>query len=71
MSKCVFCFIYDNCIIILLIVTVFVCHDIDNVFLTINSPVYVYWKQVDVGTMLNSSSYLVMNLFVICSGPTA
>ena len=47
MSKCVFCFIYYNCIIILLSVTVFVCHDKGNVlfFCTINSPVYVYWKQ--------------------------
>ena len=35
-----------NCIIILLSVTVFVCHDKGNVFFcTINSPVYVYWKQ--------------------------
>ena len=33
MSKCVFCFIYYNCIIILLSVTVFVCHDKGNVFL--------------------------------------
>ena len=32
-SKCVFCFIYYNCIIILLSVTVFVCHDKGNVFL--------------------------------------
>ena len=46
MSKCVFWFIYYNCIIILLSVTVFVCHDKGNVFFTINSPVYVYWKQV-------------------------
>ena len=45
MSKCVFCFIYYNCIIILISVTVFVCHDKGNVFCTINSPVYVYWKQ--------------------------
>ena len=46
MSKCVFCFIYYNSIIILLSVTVFVCHDKGNVFFcTINSPVYVYWKQ--------------------------
>ena len=33
MSKCVFCFIYYNCIIILLSVTVFVCHNKGNVFL--------------------------------------
>ena len=33
MSKCVFCFIYYNCIIILLSVTVSVCHDKGNVFL--------------------------------------
>ena len=33
MSKCVFCFIYYNCMIILLSVTVFVCHDKGNVFL--------------------------------------
>ena len=46
MSKCVFCFIYYNCIIILLSVTVFVCNDKGNVFCTINSPVYVYWKKV-------------------------
>ena len=31
-SKCVFCFIYYNCTIILLSVTVFVCHDKGNVF---------------------------------------
>ena len=30
---------------ILLSVTVFVCHDKGNVFCSINSPVYVYWKQ--------------------------
>ena len=36
MSKCVFCFIYYNCIIILLSVTVFVCHDKDNVFFLYN-----------------------------------
>ena len=45
---CVFCLIDYNCIIILLSVTVFVCHDKGNGFLsffcTINSPVYVYWK---------------------------
>ena len=46
MSKFVFCFIYYNCIIILLSVTVFVCHDKGNLFCTINSPVYVYWKQI-------------------------
>ena len=44
-SKCVLCLIDYNCIIILLSVTVFVCHDKSNVFCTINSPVYVYWKQ--------------------------
>ena len=49
MSKWVFCFIYYNCIIILLSVTVSVCHDKGNgFFLTINSPVYVYWKQVNI-----------------------
>ena len=43
-GACVYFFgsIYYNCIIILLNVTVFVWH----VFCTINSPVYVYWKQV-------------------------
>ena len=47
MSKCVFCLIDYNCIIILWDVTVFVCHDKGNVFVrTINSPVYVYWKKV-------------------------
>ena len=41
MSKCIFCFIYYNCIIILLSVTVFVCHGKGNgLFCTINSPVY-------------------------------
>ena len=49
MSKCVFCFIYYNCIIILLSVTVCVCHDKGNgSFCTINSPVYIYWKQAKV-----------------------
>ena len=39
-SKCVFCLIDYNCIIILLSVTVFVCHDKGNVFFgIINSPV--------------------------------
>ena len=47
MSKCVFCFIYYNCIIILISVTVSVCHDKGNVSCTKNSPVYVYWKQVN------------------------
>ena len=47
-SQCVFYFIYYNCIIILLSVTVFVCHDKGNVFYTINSPVYVYWKQENI-----------------------
>ena len=32
-SKCVFCLIYYNCIIILLSITVFVCHDKGNRFL--------------------------------------
>ena len=32
MAKCVFCLIDYNCIIILLSVTVFVCHDKGNVF---------------------------------------
>ena len=46
MSKCVFCLVDYNCMIILLSVTVFVCHDKGNgFFCTINSPVYVYWKQ--------------------------
>ena len=54
-SECVFCFIYYNCIIILLCVTVFVCHDEDNVFCTINSPVYVYWKQVKYDVVMASS----------------
>ena len=46
MSKCLFCLIDYNCIIILLSVNVFVCHDKGNVFFCkINSPVYVYWKQ--------------------------
>ena len=45
MSKCVFCLIDYNRIIILLSVTVFVCHDKGLVFCTINSPVYVYWTQ--------------------------
>ena len=46
MSKCVFCLVDYNCMIILLSVTVFVCHDKGNVFFcTINSPVYVCWKQ--------------------------
>ena len=46
MSKCVFCLVDYNCMIILLSVTVFVCHDKGNVvFCKINSPVYVYWKQ--------------------------
>ena len=59
MSKCVFCFIYYNCIIILLSVTVFVCHDKGNVFCTINSPVYVYWKQVnDIFDSLKTSRVL-------------
>ena len=33
MSKCVFCLIEYTCIIVLLSVTVFVCHDKGNVFL--------------------------------------
>ena len=41
MSKGIFCLIYYNCIIILLSVTVFVCHDKGEVFFTMNSPVYV------------------------------
>ena len=40
-------FLYYNCIIILLSVTVSVCHDKGNVFFTINSPVYVYRKQIN------------------------
>ena len=32
MSKCVFCLVDYNCMIILLSVTVFVCHDKGNVF---------------------------------------
>ena len=52
MSKCVFCLVDYNCMIILLSVTVFVCHDKGNVFFcTINSPVYVYWKQEYISEM--------------------
>ena len=45
-QMCFLLYIYYNCIIILLSVTVFVCHEKGNVFCTINSPIYVYWKQV-------------------------
>ena len=35
------------CFLFLYSIIVFVCHDKGNVFFcTINSPVYVYWKQV-------------------------
>ena len=62
MSKCVFCFIYYNCIIILLSVTVFVCHDKGNGFFTINSPVCVYWKQdMDI---VNHSAGLIMSYHI-------
>ena len=54
--------------IILLSVTVFVCHDKGNVFFcTINSPVYVYWKQEKkiVGLCVNLDAASLMALVIV------
>ena len=49
--------------IILLSVTVFVCHDKGNVFFcTINSPVYVYWKQEKLIFAMYNITKLIINL---------
>ena len=57
MSKCVFCFIYYNCIIILLSVIVFVCHDKGNVFL--------YNKFTSICKLETSNMFLCLGVVVI------
>ena len=56
-SKCVFCFIYYNCIIRLLSVTVFVCHDKGNGF-------FLYNKSTSI-CILETSKYTLHVCYVI------
>ena len=45
-------FTHTNKFIVYIRAIVFVCHDKGNVFCTINSPVYVYWKQQTISLLM-------------------